>query len=367
MRGFSLAGGTAESDSRVNDSSRMAGAAASHVRQAAIIESVSRKRLLSGMQPTQGKLHLGNLEGALRNWVRLQAEYEMFACIVDWHALTTMIENPREITENSFGVAIDYLAAGLDPEKTVIFIQSQVKEHAELYLLFSMVTPLGWLERVPTFKEKRDNLGSGAEASHGLLGYPVLQAADILLYRPYGVPVGKDQVPHLELSREIARRFNHLYGETFPLIENVLSEVPLMMGLDGRKMSKSYDNAIYIADTEEETAAKIMAAFTDPLKIRKDDPGHPEGCAVFSLHCVYNRPNADNVEVECRAGLRGCVTCKRECIEAVNSAMTEIRERRRKFADDPGSVFRILEQGADRARAVASETMAEARKSMGLL
>jgi len=319
------------------------------------------------MQPTQGKLHLGNLEGALRNWVKLQEEYDMFACIVDWHALTTMIERPEEITENSFGVAVDYLAAGLDPEKTVIFIQSQVKEHAELYLLFSMVTPLGWLERVPTFKEKRDSLTAGAEASHGLLGYPVLQAADILLYRPYGVPVGKDQVPHLELTREIARRFNYLYGDTLPEIANVLSDIPVMIGLDGRKMSKSYDNAIYIADSDDETAKKIMSAYTDPKKIRKDDPGHPEGCAVFSLHSVYNRENADNVEKECRAGARGCVSCKRECIESVITNLAPMRERRAELVKDPGQVFRVLEQGADRARAVAGETMADVRKSMGLL
>lgn len=319
------------------------------------------------MQPTQGKLHLGNLEGALRNWVKLQEEYDMFACIVDWHALTTMIERPKEITENSFGVAVDYLAAGLDPEKTVIFIQSQVKEHAELYLLFSMVTPLGWLERVPTFKEKRDSLTAGAEASHGLLGYPVLQAADILLYKPYGVPVGKDQVPHLELTREIARRFNHLYGDTLPEIVNVLSDIPVMIGLDGRKMSKSYDNAIYIADSDDETAMKIMSAYTDPKKIRKDDPGHPEGCAVFSLHSVYNRENADNVEKECRAGARGCVSCKRECIESVITHLAPMRVRRAELVKDPGQVFRVLEQGADRARAVASETMADVRKSMGLL
>lgn len=319
------------------------------------------------MQPTQGKLHLGNLEGALRNWVKLQEEYDMFACIVDWHALTTMIERPKEITENSFGVAVDYLAAGLDPEKTVIFIQSQVKEHAELYLLFSMVTPLGWLERVPTFKEKRDSLTAGAEASHGLLGYPVLQAADILLYKPYGVPVGKDQVPHLELTREIARRFNHLYGDTLPEIVNVLSDIPVMIGLDGRKMSKSYDNAIYIADSDDETAMKIMSAYTDPKKIRKDDPGHPEGCAVFSLHSVYNRENADNVEKECRAGARGCVSCKRECIESVITHLAPMRVRRAELVKDPGQVFRVLDQGADRARAVASETMADVRKSMGLL
>lgn len=299
--------------------------------------------------------------------MRLQDEFDMYACIVDWHALTTMVEKPKEITENVFGIALDYIAAGLDPERTVIFVQSQVKEHAELYLLFSMVTPLGWLERVPTYKEKRDSLEGTAEASHGLLGYPVLQAADILLYRPYGVPVGKDQVPHLELTREIARRFNHLYGETFPIIENVLSETPVLMGLDGRKMSKSYNNAIYIADTAEETAAKIRHAYTDPQKIRKTDPGHPDGCSVFSLHRIYNKKNADTVEMECRAGARGCVDCKQECIEAVNAELEPMRKRRDELAKHPGQVFRILEQGADRARTVASETMADVRKAMGML
>ena len=318
------------------------------------------------MQPTQPQLHLGNLEGALRNWVRLQEEYDLYCCIVDWHALTTMIERTHEIYENSIGIATDYLAAGIDPERSVIFIQSQVKEHAELYLLFSMVTPLGWLERVPTYKEKRDSLEGKAEASHGLLGYPVLQAADILLYKPYGVPVGRDQIPHLELTREIARRFNHLYGETFPIIENVLSEVPLMMGIDGRKMSKSYDNAIYIADDEETTAKKMMGAFTDPQKIRKNDPGHPEGCAIFHLHAVYNKQNVADVEAECRAGQRGCVQCKKEAIEAVNAALRLIRERRKEWERNREGVLRVLKEGAERARGVAAETMKETRKAMGL-
>ncbi|MBA3725713.1 MAG: tryptophan--tRNA ligase [Armatimonadetes bacterium] len=329
------------------------------------MKRVSRKRLLSGMQPTQGKLHLGNLEGALRNWVNLQEEYDLFCCVVDWHALTTMIDHSGEIYENSIGVATDYLAAGIDPDRSAIFLQSQVKEHAELYLLFSMCTPLGWLERVPTYKEKRELLTGYADASHGLLGYPVLQAADILLYKPYGVPVGKDQVPHLELTREIGRRFNYLFGNVFPEIQNVLSETPSMMGMDGRKMSKSYDNAIYIADTPDETAMKIMKAFTDPLKIRKDDPGHPEGCAVCDLHTVYN-PNYVLALEECRQGLRGCVQNKRECIESVNEALAPIRARRRVLEQDRGHVVDILAAGAEKARAVASETMKEVRIAMGL-
>lgn len=315
------------------------------------------------MQPTQSMLHLGNYEGALRNWVRLQAKYDLFCCIVDWHALTTMIDRTEEIEANAIGIAMDYLAAGIDPNVSVVFRQSEVKEHAELYLLFSMLTPIGWLERVPTYKEKREALG-GEPPSHGLLGYPVLQAADILLYKPYGVPVGKDQLPHLELTREIARRFNHLFGHTFPEVEAILSEVPLLMGIDGRKMSKSYDNAIYLADDEEVTREKIRQAYTDPKKIRKNDPGHPEGCAVFSLHGVYNKERVAIVEKECRAGERGCVDCKIECTQAVNSALQEIRFRRRELERDPGYVLRVLQDGAERAREVASETMKEVRQRM---
>ncbi|HWP31476.1 MAG TPA: tryptophan--tRNA ligase [Fimbriimonadales bacterium] len=327
---------------------------------------MAKQRLLSGMQPTQPKLHLGNLEGALRNWVRLQNDYELFCCIVDWHALTTMLERSRELRANTIGIATDYLAAGIDPEKSVVFVQSQVKEHAEFYLILSMVTPLGWLERVPTFKEKRESLEGTAEASHGLLGYPVLQAADILLYKPYGVPVGKDQLPHLELTREIARRFNHLFGPVFPEVQNILSNVPILLGTDGRKMSKSYDNAIYIADDEETTVKKIMSAFTDPLKIRKNDKGHPEGCSVFHLHGVYNIPNVAVVEKECREGERGCVQCKKECISAVNASLREIREKRKELEKNPDYVIRVLNEGAERARQVASKTMQEVREVMGL-
>lgn len=315
------------------------------------------------MQPTQAKLHLGNLEGALRNWVYLQDEYKLYCCVVDWHALTTMADDPSQIADNSRQVAMDYIAAGIDPARSSVFIQSHVKEHAELHLLLSMVTPLGWLERVPTYKDKVESNKSEREA-YGLLGYPVLQAADILLYKPFGVPVGKDQTPHLEITREIGRRFNHLYGDVFPEFKNIIGEVPLMLGLDGRKMSKSYDNAIYIQDSQDETAAKIKTAFTDPLKIRKDDPGHPEGCAVFSLHQVYNQPNIITVETECRSGARGCVQCKRECTDAVNVNLQDIRDRRKQV--DLGLVEQILDRGAHEAREFASQTMDEVRKAMKL-
>lgn len=325
---------------------------------------VSRKRLLSGMQPTASRLHLGNYEGALKNWVRLQDEYDMFCFVADWHALTTMIDRTDQIRPNAIRVAGDFIAAGIDPSKSVLFLQSDVKEHAELYLLFSMATPLGWLERVPTFKENRDKLVGGAEASHGLLGYPVLQAVDILIYKPYGVPVGKDQVPHLELTREIARRYNFLFGDTFPEIANVLSETPILMGTDGRKMSKSYGNTIDIFETDDETRKKMMTAYTDPEKIRKDDPGHPDGCSVFAIHAIYNKPNLQTVETECKAGARGCVSCKKECIDVLLSELAPLRERRAELDKNQDHVLRVLQDGAEKASEVAADTLRDVRAGM---
>ncbi len=321
---------------------------------------MERQRILSGMQPTQPKLHLGNYE-PIKSWVRLQEQYKLYTFVADWHALTTMAENPGDIAANSREIVKDYLAAGIDPERTTVFLQSHVPEHAELHLLFSMITPLGWLERVPTYKEKKQNLQTESEP-YGLLGYPVLQAADILLYKPYGVPVGKDQAPHLELSREIARRFNHLYGEVFPEFVNILCDTPVLMGLDGRKMSKSYGNAIYLNESEEETAKKVMSAFTTPTKIRKTDPGDPENCAVCNLLRVYS-PNWEVQTDECRRGLRGCVQNKRECAEAINEALRPFRERRRQI--DDATVEAILRRGAEEARDFASRTLAEAKRAMG--
>jgi tryptophanyl-tRNA synthetase len=315
-----------------------------------------KKRLLSGMQPTQPRLHIGNLEGALRNWVKLQDEYKVFCMVADWHSLTTMSEDPSQISRNSREIARDYIAAGIDPERSPIFLQSHVKEHSELHLLLSMVTPLGWLERVPTYKEKKQNLQTESEP-YGLLGYPVLQAADILLYKPYGVPVGKDQAPHLEISREIARRFNHLYGEVFPEFKNIIGEIPVLMGTDGRKMSKSYDNAIYISDSEDETAEKIRSAFTTPTKMRKTDPGVPENCAVCNLLRVYSS-DWERQWNEDRAGERGCMQNKKECTEAINEALRPFRERRQAI-DDP-TLEDIL------AREVAAATMDDVRSAMRL-
>lgn len=334
--------------------------------------STAQKRLLSGMQPTgTGALHLGNLEGALRNWIRLQDEYEMYCCIVDWHALTTRYQEAKEIAPASRQVAADYIASGLDPEKCAIFIQSHVKEHAELHLLLSMITPLGWLERVPTFKEKRDLMderGEGDESvSYGLLGYPCLQTADILAYRAHLVPVGKDQAAHLEISREICRRFNRLYGEVFPVPDALIDErTAVVPGLDGRKMSKSYGNAIYLSDTADDVAEKVKNAFTTPTKIRKTDPGIPENCVVCQLRRLYDPTGYATSWEEDRAGERGCMQNKKELTEVLNAALEPIRTRRAELLADPAELDRILAKGAERARATAAETLRLVNDAMGL-
>ncbi len=315
--------------------------------------------ILSGMQPT-GQLHLGNYEGALKNWVRLQNDYEMFLCIVDWHSLTSDFNDTVGMKERIFQMACDYLAAGLDPEKCAVFIQSEVKEHAELHLLLSMITPISWLERVPAYKEKAAELGLD---SYGFLGYPLLQAADILVYRATAVPVGKDQVPHIELTREIARRFNFFYGDIFPEPEALLAAVQIMPGTDGRKMSKSYGNDIRLADSESETAAKIKKMFTDPQKLRKGDPGHPEICPVFALHQIYN-PEYQQIVSPCQTGQLGCVDCKMNLIRRVNADLADLRARRAELVKNPETVWRVLKEGAIRARERASATMADVRKAM---
>ena len=330
---------------------------------------MAQKRLLSGMQPTgDSGLHIGNLEGALRQWVRLQDEYEMYCCIVDWHALTTLYDHTDQIGPRARMVAAEYIAAGLDPDRCSIFIQSHVKEHAELHLLFSMITPLGWLERVPTYKEKRENLGLNDESvSYGLLGYPVLQAADILVYRAHAVPIGKDQVAHLELSREIARRFNRLYGPVFPEPQAHVNEVTAVIpGTDGRKMSKSYGNAIYLADDADTVARKVNECFTTPTKIRKTDPGDPEHCVVCQLRRVFDPQGYRTSWDEDIAGVRGCVQNKRELTEILNATLEPIRKRRKELLDDPAQLETYLRQGAERARAVASETMRMVNEAMKL-
>lgn len=318
-------------------------------------------RIVSGMRPT-GPLHLGHYFGVLKQWIALQASHQCYFFVADWHALTSEYHDPLRIRGFVPELVMDWVAAGLDPARCIIFQQSMVAEHVELHLVLSMITPTSWLERNPTYKDQLQQLAEKDLTTYGFLGYPVLQAADILLYKPYGVPVGKDQAPHLELSREIARRFNHLYGEVFPEFVNILCETPVLMGLDGRKMSKSYGNAIYLNETEEETAKKVMSAFTTPTKMRKTDPGDPENCAVCNLLRVYS-PNWEVQTDECRRGLRGCVQNKRECAEAINEALRPFRERRRQI--DDATVEEILRRGAEEAREFASRTLAEAKRAMG--
>ncbi len=324
---------------------------------------MAKQVILSGMQPT-GRLHLGNLEGALANWVALQDDYDMYCCIVDWHSLTERALNTATMDDDIVQMAIDYLAAGLDPNRVAIFIQSQVKEHAELHLLLSMITPTPWLERVPSYKEKSEKLGLD---SYGFLGYGMLQAADILVYRADFVPVGKDQLPHIELAREVARKFNAIYGEVFPEPQAKLTKVSIVPGIDGNKMSKSYGNQIAIADTPEVTTEKLKKMFTDPQKLRKGDPGRPEICPVFTLHKIYT-PQAewDVIDRACRSGELGCVADKKHLAESVNKALEPIRQRRRELEANQGYVNDVLADGARRARARAQETMAMVREKMHL-
>jgi tryptophanyl-tRNA synthetase len=326
------------------------------------------RRILSGMRATNPRLHIGNYEGALRNWVDLQNDgYKVFCMVADYHALTTMYESAREVSRNAREVAKDYVAAGIDPSRNPVFIQSHVPEHAEFHLLLSMITPLGWLERTPTYKEKKEDLGSAEREPYGLLGYPVLQTSDILLYKPYGVPVGRDQAPHLEIGNDIALRFNRLYErEVFQPYKYMIPEDEnraKLPGLDMRKMSKSYDNCIYLSDSEDETAAKIKSAFTTPTKLRKTDPGVPEGCAVCQYLKVYS-PNWEAAWDEDRQGLRGCMQSKKECTEAINEYLRPIRTRRAEI--DDATIEDILSKGAEEARAMAGATMAEVRDAMGM-
>ena len=326
--------------------------------------------IFSGMRPT-GMLHLGNYLGALRNWVDLQQEYRCIYCAVDIHALTTLdgATDVAEIKPNINDMVLDWLAAGIDPEQSLVFVQSHVPEVMTLHTLLSMVTPLGWLLRVPTFKEKVRQMDETEESvNYGLVGYPVLQTADIILYKADTVPVGKDQVPHLELAREIVRRFNNHYGETFPEPQAKLTEDPLILGLDGKnKMSKSLDNHLELAATPEETAKRLATAFTDPQRLRRDDPGRPEVCNVYSLHKIFSGAEAtQTVYDECTTAARGCVDCKRHLADSINDYLKDLRERREEIKARPGYVQEILHEGGKRARAIAKETIAEVYEKMGL-
>jgi tryptophanyl-tRNA synthetase len=353
--------------------------------------------VFSGMRPT-GRLHLGNYWGALKNWVALQSQYPCFFSVVDWHMLTTGYDDTSKLQENSREMVLDWLAAGLDPAKCVIFKQSDVPEHAELALMLGMVTPLSWLENNPTWKEqlqelsttKRELAAAGAEKvatvvaakgtdaatkelrTFGFLGYPVLQAADILLYGGTKVPVGQDQLPHLELSRDIARKFNHLFGDVLPVPQHLLTETPKVPGLDGRKMSKSYGNAVDIYETEKSLEKKVKSAYTDPNRKGPTDPGHPlpcpenpPGCSVYALHKLY----ADEAFYvrrgnECRAGALGCGDCKKDLLRGMSAPFAEFRARRESY--NSNQIDAILADGAKKARAVAAKTMEDVRRAMRL-
>lgn len=320
----------------------------------------AKQRILSGMRPS-GKLHLGHLHGVLENWKRLQETYECFFLVADWHALTTSYERPQEIPANIDEMVLDWLSVGIDPDRGTLFVQSEVKEHAELHLMLSMITPVSWLERNPTYREQQQHLKEKDLSTFGFLGYPVLQAADILLYKGQKVPVGVDQLPHIELTREITRRFNYLYKDIFPVPDALLAEVPKLPGLDGRKMSKSYENSIFLSDSPDVVRKKISTMITDVERPRMGDPGDPENrCIAFKLHQLYL--SAEKLEVivsECKAAKRGCAACKKELAEAIVLQMDPIRQRRKALAADSGKVRAILTDGANRARKVAQSTMAQ--------
>jgi tryptophanyl-tRNA synthetase len=352
-----------------------------------ISSSDSRKRVLSGMRPT-GKLHLGNYMGALYNWVRLQHEYECYFFIADLHALTSDYADTSQLKANTRDVVLDFLAAGLDPEKCTIFVQSHVKPHFELPQLLGMITPLGWLERVPTYKEQQENLSTKDLSTYGFLGYPLMMASDILLYQADFVPVGQDQVAHVEFTREIARRFNHFYKPTYEGLEDIrraqmqkgiepalvfpepdvlLTPSPKLPGTDGRKMSKSYGNTILLSDPEPEIRKKLKPMVTDPARVRRTDPGNPEVCPVFDLHKVFSSAETQQKAREgCTTAGIGCIECKGWVADAIIAELAPIQERRRKYESDEGLVTDILEDGRKRATARAQQTMQEVRAAMGL-
>ena len=328
---------------------------------------MKKERVLSGMRPSGG-LHLGNYLGALRNWVSLQDTYACFYFIADLHALTTDYNDTKDLPDLITEMAIDWLAAGLDPEKSVLFVQSRIPEHSELHLLFSMITPVSWLERVPSYKEQQQELSHLDLSTYGFLGYPLLQTADIVVYKANWVPVGIDQVSHIELAREVVRRFNHLYGvEVFPEPQPLLTEVPKLPGTDGRKMSKSYQNAIYLSDEGEVLRKKVLSMFTDPARKRRQDPGNPDVCPVFHSHKIFSsKEEVDMVNRECRWAGIGCVDCKGILHENLVRFLAPIHERRHALLERRGEVREILEEGSAKAKKAAQETLAEAKAAMHL-
>jgi tryptophanyl-tRNA synthetase len=326
----------------------------------------SRQVVVSGMRPT-GRLHVGHLHGALANWVRLQDEAECFFFSADWHALTTQYHDPGVIKAAEREMFVDFIAAGVDPQKSTLFVQSEVKEHAELFVLLGMITPVGWLERSPSYKEIRENITDRDLALYGFLGYPVLQTADVILYKATRVPVGVDQVPHIELAREIVRRFNFHYGDVFPEPQPLLTQAPKILGTDGRKMSKSYGNTIDLGEPAESTKKKIMGAVTDPARMRRQDPGNPDVCGIFYLHKVTSTDETIAwVDQNCRTAGIGCVDCKKRLLERLLPEQEKIRERREALLAKPGDVDELVQLGTRKARSVAEKTMAQVRQAMKL-
>ena len=326
---------------------------------------MAKKRILSGMQPS-GLLHLGNYFGALKNWIELQEQFECFYFVADWHSLTTLYEDPSHIKKYSFEVVVDWLSAGLDPEKSTLFVQSRIPEHAELHLILSMVVPVPWLERNPTYKEKQVEVKSVDMSSYGFLGYPVLQTADIVLYDADYVPVGIDQAPHLEISREIVRRFNGLYKKkVFKEPQSKISEIPKLNGIDGRKMSKSYNNAIYLSDSEKEITKKVKSMLTDPARGLRTDPGDPDVCNLFPFHKLYSPPEMQKeIDRDCRTAAIGCGDCKMKLVDTMLEGLRPHMERRREIAAKPKEVEEILEEGTRKAQNVAKATMDRAKQTM---
>ena len=321
-------------------------------------------RVLSGMQPS-GLMHLGNLLGALENWKTLQAEHDCFFFAADWHALSTNYADTSRVKEFTQELLIDWLAAGIDPHKTTVFIQSHVPEHAILHLLFSMIIPIPWLERNPTYKEKQDEIKEKDLSTYGFLGYPVLQAADILLYKPDLVPVGKDQLPHLELTREVGRRFNSLYTPVFPEPKEFLTQFPKVLGIDGRKMSKSYHNTINLSDTEPVVRQKLKTMVTDPARVRRTDKGNPELCPVYDFHKIFsNESTIKQVDGDCRTAAIGCIDCKKQVGDAVVERLSPMWETRAAVTAQPKHIQDIVEDGRKRASFVAVETMKEVNDAM---
>jgi tryptophanyl-tRNA synthetase len=329
--------------------------------------TIPRKRVLSGMQPS-GLMHLGNHLGALENWKSLQDQYECYFFVADWHALSTNYADPSRIREFSRELLIDWLAAGIDPERSTVFIQSRIPEHAVLHLLFSMMTPISWLERNPTYKEKQEEIKEKDLSTYGFLGYPVLQAADILLYKPDFVPVGKDQLPHLELTRELARRFNDIYKtQVFSEPKEHLTKFPKVMGTDGRKMSKSYGNTINLSDAEPVVRQKLKTMVTDPARVRRNDPGNPDICPVYDFHKIYS-PQAvqEQINKDCRTATIGCIDCKKLVADRIVERMTPVWDARGRLSKDPAYLNDIVTEGSSRAGKVAKATLHDVNEAMKL-